>query len=153
MLDDRRGRHSIPDGVQRKWMLSAGVVQHHIGGRLKAARNAKTAEPLWEMNPREPRVVPGTKKGPAAHRSRIVPANQFDCLAFDIRRHRLGVDGWLSHKSIIRVSAYFFQSYTDGAASTHRAKQGAGTSLGLFKVYPQRLGTVQGGRESACLTD
>jgi len=153
MLDDRRGRHSVPDGVQRKWMLSASVVQHHIGRCLKAARNAKSAEPLWEMNPREPCVVPGAKKGPAAHRSRIVPANQFDCLTFDIRRRRLGVDGWLSHNSIIYVSAYFFQSYTEDGASTHRATQGADTSPGLFKVYPQQLGTVQEGCESACLTD
>jgi hypothetical protein len=75
-------------------MRASSAVQDHIGGCLKAARNTKTAETLWEMNPREPGVKPGAQKLPSAHRSRVVLADQFECLMFDVRRRRLGLGSW-----------------------------------------------------------
>jgi hypothetical protein len=79
-------------------MRAAGVVQDHIGGCLQSTQNTKTAQTLGEMNPHEPRVKPGPEKVPPAHRSRIVPPDQFECPMFDIRRRRLGIDGRFSHK-------------------------------------------------------
>src|ERR1700704_6053483 len=104
-------------------MRAAGVVQDQIGRCLQAARNAKTAKTRGEMNPREPRVKPGTQKVPPAHGSRIVPADQFECLTFDVRRRRLGVDRWLSHTFSIRVSAYFFQGCCLRQALRHWASR------------------------------